>query len=132
MASRRSTAIRQVSRWPRRPSDFDRWPGWLLLLLGLLPGLALGWLAIQSTIATGLLILLLIPAAGRAGWRPRLVWDEHSLPVGLQPDSDGGQSLPESPTPPYPRVSKSQGILDRLLNLPNAALVSVESACLAQ
>jgi hypothetical protein len=30
------------------------------------------------------------------------------------------------------RVSKSQGILDRLLNLPNAALVSVESACLAQ
>jgi sulfatase modifying factor 1 len=102
MASRRSTAIRQVSRWPRRPSDFDRWPGWLLLLLGLLPGLALGWLAIQSTIATGLLILLLIPAAGRAGWRPRLVWDEHSLPVGLQPDSDGGQSLPESPTPPYP------------------------------
>jgi hypothetical protein len=32
----------------------------------------------------------------------------------------------------YPRVSKSQGILDRLLNLPNAAFVSVESACLAQ
>jgi putative transposase len=30
------------------------------------------------------------------------------------------------------RVSKSQGILDRLLNLPNAAFVSVESACLAQ
>jgi hypothetical protein len=59
MASRRPTAIRQVSRWPRRPSDFDRWLGWLLLL-GLLPGLALGWLAIQSTIATSLLILLLI------------------------------------------------------------------------
>jgi hypothetical protein len=33
---------------------------------------------------------------------------------------------------PRPRVSKSQGILDRLLNLPNAAFVSVESACLAQ
>jgi hypothetical protein len=32
----------------------------------------------------------------------------------------------------YGRVSKSQGILDRLLNLPNAAFVSVESACLAQ
>jgi hypothetical protein len=34
--------------------------------------------------------------------------------------------------PSKPRVSKSQGILDRLLNLPNAAFVSVESACLAQ
>jgi hypothetical protein len=35
-------------------------------------------------------------------------------------------------TKPWGRVSKSPEILDRLLNLPNAAFVSAESACLAQ
>jgi formylglycine-generating enzyme required for sulfatase activity len=74
-----------------RSSKTDRWPGWLLLALGLIPGLALGLVALRSPIATGALVLLLVPAVRLAGQRLRLVWDEADLPTGLR-----------AAAPPYP------------------------------